>query len=136
MPLGTGYFYDRHRRRYLRIREHASDAVAHPARFRARAVAHLDPVRDREVIVRQVAAQGFIRVRLWKAHLGWEFHGDPEVAVAILRRFIARHCLGPVVVVQLTDFATNTALIRSVATILARRTASALGFPTAQRSRP
>jgi hypothetical protein len=65
MPLGDGWWYDRRARRYFKITEHATCGVQHPRRFQSQAVAHLDPVADREVIVRHVAAQGFIRVRLW-----------------------------------------------------------------------
>lgn len=63
MPLGTGYFYDREKKKYVKIFEHASDAVAKPKRFKAEAVSHLNPVADRDEIVLHVLKQGFIRVR-------------------------------------------------------------------------
>lgn len=121
MPLGIGWWYDRRSRRYHRIIEHASDATAQSRRFRAQAVAHLNPVTDREIIVRTVAAEGFIRARLWRGQLGWEFHGDPASALAVLRRFIKRHGLGPAAVVNISDFASGRSVEVSIATVLAAR---------------
>lgn len=133
MPLGNGWWYDRRSHRYHKITEHATDAVEFPRRFRSQAVAHLSPINDREVIVRHVAAQGFIRLRLWKANFGFEFHGDPETAVAVLRRFIKREELGPVIEVNISDFATGISVLTSVVTVLASTSAADLGFTEARR---
>lgn len=103
MPLGKGYWYDRVKHRWHEIQEHATDAVASPARFRAQQVAHLNPVSDRDAIVRHVAAQGFIRVRHWK-QLGFEFHGDIPAALTVLKRYIKRKEVGPYTTIHIADF--------------------------------
>lgn len=103
MPLGQGYFYDRQRKRYIPIQEHATDAVTYPRRFRAQAVAHLNPVQDRDQIVRHVVTQGFIRVRLWK-HLSWEFQGEPREALRTLMRYIRAKDLGDLFPVHVADY--------------------------------
>ena len=133
MPLGQGWWYDRRSYRYIKITEHATDAVEFQKRFRSQAVAHLSPINDREVIVRHVAAQGFIRLRLWKANLGFEFHGDPEAAVAVLRRFIRREELGPVIQINISDFRSGISVLTSVAAVQAAASAADLGFTEGNR---
>lgn len=133
MVLGIGYFYDRRHYRYHRITEHATDAVTFPSRFRSQEVAHLNPTRDRDVIVRHVAAQGFIRVRLWKSNLGWEFHADPDDALAVLRRFIRRHELGPLVQINISDFASGISVVVPALAALAAKSSADLGLIAKRR---
>lgn len=127
-PLGIGYFYDRRRHLFVLIDEHATDAVTRPKTFRAQAVAHLNPVQDRDAIVRHTTAQGFIRVRYWKGHLGWEFHGNPDLALAVLRRFIRRRELGQLVQVNISDFKSGISICVPASDVLAVRSARALGL--------
>ena len=133
MPLGIGWWYDRRSYRYHVITEHATDAVEFPRRFRSQAVAHLNPISDRETIVRHVAANGMIRLRLWKANLGFEFHGDPEAAVAVLHRFIKREELGPVIQINISDFSSGISVLTSVAAVQAAKSAAELGFTEASK---
>jgi hypothetical protein len=128
MPLGIGLFFDRRRRRYISIHEHASDVIAHPRRFRAQMVAGLDPVRDRSVIIRHVASQGFVRVRWWRGDLGWEFASEAEDAVRTLKSFIRRRGVGPVVVVNISDFASGISILRTAAQVLTAGSAAELGL--------
>ena len=130
MPLGEGYFYDRisNQRRFYRISEHATDAITRPRLFRAQAVAHLNPVQDRESIVRHVVSQGFIRVRYWKDRLGWEFHGEPDDALAVLRRFIRRREVGPYVQVNISDFQSGISIIVPASEVLIAKSAAELGL--------
>lgn len=107
MPLGEGYFYDRKRRRYISIQEHATDAVTRPEVFKSHKVKHLDPVSDRDIIVIHVLRQGFIRVRHWKQHLGWQFWGAPKTSLEVLRRYIKKHDVGDGCIITFTDFATR-----------------------------
>jgi hypothetical protein len=136
MPLGEGFWYDRRARRYYKINEHATDATQHPRRFRAQPVSHLDPVADREAIVRYVAAQGFIRLRLHRDRLGFEFHGQADDSVAVLRRFIRRHEVGPVVQVNISDFASGRSVVASAAAVLASTSAADLGLVGIRGRRP
>jgi len=124
MPLGIGFWYDRRSRRYHLITEHATDAVEHPRRFRSQAVAHLNPVRDRDAVVRFVAVQEFIRIRHYKDRLGWQFHDQPDAALAVLRRFIRRHEIGILTLVTFTDFAAGWSVTVSAATIMTARSAA------------
>lgn len=127
MPRGKGYWYDRQKRRYRKIDEHATDAVATPALFRAGPVAHLNPVKDREAIVRHVASQGFIRIRHWD-RLGFEFHGDKETALRVLKRYIKREEIGPYFLVHLADFATGWVWEGPVRSIPWQNESQAIGF--------
>jgi hypothetical protein len=128
MPLGQGFWFDRRNRRFHKITEHASDAIDKPGRFRARPVANLNPVRDRDAIVRHVASNDFIRVRLWKNHLGWEFDGRPDDALDVLVRFIVKYEVGPVVLVNISDFASGISIVVSASTVLATTSAANLGL--------
>jgi hypothetical protein len=107
MPLGDGFFYDRKRRRYIRITEHATDAVTRPDVFSSHKVKHLDPVKDRDTIVIHVLKNGFIRVRHWKDRLGWQFWGDTEDALKTLKRYIKKNGVGDGAVITFTDFKTG-----------------------------
>jgi len=104
MPLGDGYFYDRKRKKYIRIEEHATDAVTRPDTFGSHAVKHLNPVADRDTIVIHVLKNGFIRVRHWKDRLGWQFWGEPEKSLKILKNYIKKNSVGDGAVVTFTDF--------------------------------
>ncbi len=115
MPLGTGFWFDRRKRRYHRIDEHAQDAIGHPGKFRSQPVAHLDPVRDRDVIVIFVSQQGFIRIRHHRGHLGWQFWGEPNDALDDLRRFCTKYEVGPATIVTATDFSTKLSVTASLA---------------------
>jgi hypothetical protein len=113
-PKGLGFWYDRRGRSWWRIEDHLKDACAWPDRVRLHAaeVARILAVpggfeAQRAVGIPLVAAQGFIRVRLIRDRLGWQFHGDPVGSLRILRRFIRRHDLGPLVLIRWTDFATG-----------------------------
>jgi hypothetical protein len=110
-PAGLGFWYDRMNRRWWRIRDHLVDALAYPQRSRLTA-AEADYIRatpggfeaQRAIGITLVASHGFIRVRLIRDRLGWQFHGDSEDSLRILRRFAARYELGPMVLVRWTDF--------------------------------
>ncbi len=123
MPLGIGYWYDRANHRYITINDHAQDAAAYPERFRLtsvdllRAITRADQkphtslgkvvVNNEEVraaIIQRVATAGFIRVRQWKGNLGWEFAGDPENALKVLRRYIKSQEIGNTTLITFTDF--------------------------------
>lgn len=123
MPLGTGYWYDRQKRRYNLIDDHAGDAARSPERFRLTTVDLLRAIHRkdlkphtslgkvvvnseevRSVIIERVATAGFIRVRDWKGHLGWEFAGDPEDALTVLRRYIKSQEIGNTTLITFTDF--------------------------------
>ena len=114
-PAGLGFWYDRERRRWWRIRDHLLDALTHPERVRL-SPAEVGRIRaipggfeaQRAVGIPLVASHGCIRVRLIRDRLGWQFHGDPEDSLSVLRRFVARHELGPMVLVRWTDFANQT----------------------------
>jgi hypothetical protein len=117
MPLGTGYFYDRIKNKYILIDEHATDAVTRPEVFRSHAITHLNPTKDRNEIVIHVLQKGFIRVRHWKDCLGWQFWGDSAKSLAILKRYIKKNDVGEYVTVTFTNFEkgkTVTCLIKDI----------------------
>lgn len=103
MPSGDGYWLRRKPRRLVVIDEHATDAVTRPKVFGTEDLAHLNPVRDREEIVRWVAAKGWIRIRHWR-HLGFEFHGDRQGALKLLRWYIDQQEVGDFLPVHIADF--------------------------------
>lgn len=113
---GGGWWLDRRRHRYLPIIDHTRTALEHPRRFRLRA-ADVTAIRaagsvfehQRQVAIPLIASRGFLRIR-WiprQSTLGWQFHDDPAGALASLRRFAARHGLGPAIEVTFTDFASG-----------------------------
>lgn len=114
MPLGAGFWFDRKVGTYLRIEEHATNALADPNRYgieawvrdfrRRHRNAQPSPVEDRDAVVIAVAKQGFIRIRHYKDRLGWQFYGDPLEAVIELRRYIEKHEVGDLTIVTFTDF--------------------------------
>lgn len=104
MPLGTGYFYDRVKNKYITIYEHATDAVTRPDVFRSHEVAHLNPTQDRDEIVIHVLKKGFIRVRHWKDCLGWQFWGDSTKSLSLLKQYIKKNDVGDYTTVTFTDF--------------------------------
>jgi hypothetical protein len=104
MPLGIGYFYDRKRKKYILIEEHATDAITRPDTFGSHAVKHLNPVADRDTIVIHVLRNGFIRVRHWKDRLGWQFWGEPEKSLKTLKSYIKKNDIGEGSIVTFTDF--------------------------------
>jgi len=116
MAESNGWWYDRRKKIYTPIDDHAKDVIRKPDRYR------LDPEninirmagelgltnRFRDQIIPMACAQGFIRVRLIKGHstntLGWQFTGEPHDAFAVLKRFAQRRGVGPMVEVTFTDF--------------------------------
>lgn len=114
MADSCGCWYDRHKRQFVHIRDHAQDALAAPKRYRiVEALAQLrikksrpiDGIIDREEIILITARAGFIRVRLVPGYLGWQFYGDPAESVKVLKRFAGRYELGETTEVVFTDFA-------------------------------
>lgn len=104
MPLGIGYFYDRVKKKYILIDEHATDAVTRPVVFRSEEVKNLNPVMDRDTIVIHVLKKGFIRVRHWKSDLGWQFWGDAPDSLKILKKYIKKNDVGDYASITFTDF--------------------------------
>lgn len=123
MPLGTGYWYDRRNCRYCLIDDHAQDVCRNPQRFRLtsvdlqRAIVRGDQkphtcqghvvINNEEVrslVIQRTAVEGWIRVREWKGRLGWEFAGDPESALKVLRRYIKSQEIGNNALITFTDF--------------------------------
>ena len=107
MPLGDGFFYDRNKKKYIRIDEHATDAVTRPDVFNSHDVKHLNPTTDRDQIVIHVLKNGFIRVRHWKERLGWQFWGNPQESLDILKKYIRKNGLGLGCIITFTDFSTG-----------------------------
>lgn len=130
-PAGLGFWYDRERQRWWRIRDHLLDALAHPERARLSS-AEVERIRatpggfeaQRSVGIPLVATHGFIRVRLIRDRLGWQFHGDREDSLSVLRRFAARHELGPVILVRWTDFSSQADVERRLGELSAAGGAS------------
>lgn len=120
MPLGKGFFYDRKRKKYILIEEHATDAVTRPNIFKSHDVKHLDPVKDRDTIVIHVLRNGFIRVRHWKDRLGWQFWGDISGSLKTLKSYIKRHGVGDGAIVTFTDFETGKNIECNVRVIIAK----------------
>lgn len=129
MPLGYGAWYNRRTRKYLIIDDHANDAAANPKRFgltdkdlitavgidgrehtTSKGHVVVKNQTDRELVIIRVAQAGFIRVRYHKGYLGWQFAGDPENALSVLRNFIKRWQVGTVVLVTFTDFGQGVSL--------------------------
>jgi hypothetical protein len=121
MPLGNGYFYDRKKKMYIDIMEHATDAVTRPEVFKSHDVKNLNPVTDRDTIVIHVLKQGFIRVRHWKDHLGWQFWGEPEKALRDLRKYIKDNEVGDLANVTFTDFQSGNNVTCQVCEIKMRK---------------
>jgi hypothetical protein len=107
MPSGKGYFYNRKTKRFITINEHATDAIQRPKEFGTSSIQHLNPVINRDEIVIHVLKNGFIRVRDWDAHLGWQFWGDPEDALKTLQRYIKKNEIGNGYLITFTDFKTG-----------------------------
>jgi hypothetical protein len=115
-PASRGWWLDRRRHRYIPITDHTRDALEHPRRFRlapadVHAICAAGPNFEhmRAVCIPLVASRGFLRIR-WiprQATLGWQFHGDPAGAIVSLRRFAARHGVGPATAVTFTNFHTG-----------------------------
>ncbi len=112
---GLGWWFRRRRPHWFPIFDHAIDACGNPARFGLRAAplrrlvaAHGgDPVLEtvRDAVIPWLCRQGYIRVRWSGDRLGWQFHGDPDGSLAVLRRFVRRQELGGAIIVTFTDFA-------------------------------
>jgi hypothetical protein len=118
MPLGDGYFYDRKRKKYIRIEEHATDAVTRPDTFRSHDVKHLSPVADRDTIVIHVLKNGFIRVRHWKDRLGWQFWGEPEKSLKTLKSYMKKNEIGNGTIITFTDFESGKNIERNAGVFL------------------
>jgi len=127
MPLGKGYWLNRRTSRLLEIDDHANDACSNPQRFnltsedliKALMTENIIPhtnnghiaVRnedERTLIIKRVCVAGFIRIRDYKARLGWQFAGDPPSALWELRRYGQRRQLGPLYEVTFSDFGLDT----------------------------
>lgn len=78
--------------------------MADATRYRCSQIANLNPVQQRTEIIRAVAKQGFIRIRVDQRHLGFEFHGDAPDAFRIFAYFSDREGLGPALETTVTDF--------------------------------
>jgi len=107
MPLGDGYFYDRRKRKLIRIFEHATDSTQRPEVFRSKKVAHLNPVINRDEIVIYTLKQGFIRIRYWKGDLGFQFWGNAKDAKNTLIWFAKKTGVGDYCHVTFTNFKTK-----------------------------
>lgn len=116
MAESQGWWYDRRKKRFIKINDHARDAADHMDRYRIKTMTPLETAciayslyaDMRDTIIKGVCNNGFIRVRLIKGHstntLGWQFIGVPHDAFAVLKRFAKRHGVGPLVEVTFTDF--------------------------------
>lgn len=107
MPSGDGYFFNRRTKRYVKIQEHATDALERPDVFGTHHIQHLNPVINRDEVVLTVLKNGFIRVRDWKGFLGWQFWGDVESSLKALKNYIKSRELGIGYVITFTDFETG-----------------------------
>lgn len=107
MPSGEGYFFNRQTKRYVKIQEHATDALERPDVFGTQHIQHLNPVINRDEVVLTVLKNNFIRVRDWKGFLGWQFWGDVESSLKTLRNYIKSRELGLGYVITFTDFETG-----------------------------
>jgi len=107
MPLGEGYFYDRRNKKLISIDEHATDSVTKPEVFRSKKICHLNPVLDRDEIVIYTLKRGFIRIRLWRGELGFQFWGNIREAKKILIWFAKRKDIGDFCRITFTDFKTK-----------------------------
>ena len=105
--LGSAFWLDRRTKRYIAIHDHAIDAHNTPAQFRISRLAtkSLNPIRDREKIIRMVCEQGFIRVRRYRGRIGWQFWGYPYEALDLLQSYFGRFEIGPAEVITFTDLA-------------------------------
>ncbi len=116
MTDSQGWWYDRKKKIYIPIHDHAVAVVGDPKKYRIdrsntfvrMAQAMGMDGRFRDQIIPLTCAQGFIRVRLiqGKDHstLGWQFTGEPHKAFETLKRFTQRHDVGPTTEVTFTDF--------------------------------
>ena len=119
---GYGWWYDRRRRCYIEIHDHAINACNDEKRYRIldvtnaciRAAINLtkegrQTETTRDLIIPAVCSKGFIRVRWLPKHatLGWQFAADPRGALKVLKRFINRFGVGPSVELTFTDFSTS-----------------------------
>jgi hypothetical protein len=111
MPLGDGYFYDRKKRKYIRIQEHATAVIENPKLYKSEEVASLNPVKDRDEIVLYALKQGFIRVRDYRGRLGWQFYGDVEGALNELKKYMKKNEFGVGYVITFTDFRTGKEVV-------------------------
>jgi hypothetical protein len=116
MAESKGWWYDRRKKIYIPIEDHATAASDNPQKYRVDPGTELAKLcavyrlhtglRDR--IIPGICSRGFIRVRLIKGHsvntLGWQFTGEPHDAFATLKRFASRHGVGPLVETTFTDF--------------------------------
>ena len=59
-----------------------------------------------------------------------------EAAVAVLRRFIKREELGPVIQVNISDFSSGISVLTSVAAVQAAASAMDLGFTETNARKP
>lgn len=107
MPLGQGYFFNRRTGKYIKIDEHATDALKKPKVFKTEHLQHLNPVTDRDTIVISVLKEGFIRIRDWKGQIGWQFWGDKPAALKQLRKYIKSYDVGDYATITFTDFETG-----------------------------
>lgn len=111
---GEGWWYDQRLHRYVPISDHTVDALLAPRRFRLNTSVltrmtrcglvspHSEALRAE--FIPYVCNQGFIRVRLLRDTLGWQFAGEPHTPLDVLRRFARRHEVGGSVLVTYTSF--------------------------------
>lgn len=104
MPLGFGYFCDRKTKRFIKINEHATDALKKKEVFGTQDIQHLNPVTNRDEIVLHVLKNGFIRIREWKGKIGWQFWGNQKESKELLKRYIKKFDIGEYATITFTDF--------------------------------
>ncbi|MBA2305089.1 MAG: hypothetical protein H0W08_21010 [Acidobacteria bacterium] len=75
----------------------------------------------RALLIPAVAKEGFIRVRLARQHLGWQFYANAPGALEVLRRFGRRHDLGPALEIAFTDFQAGRTVETTLAQLLEDR---------------
>lgn len=104
MPLGNGFFIERKNNKYHKIDEHATDALANPKLYGTQDIQHLHPVQDRDEVVITTLKNGFIRVRDWKGNIGWQFYGDKEQSLKLLKKYMKKYEVGDYASITFTDF--------------------------------
>ncbi len=112
---GSGWWYCRLRRQWYAIYDHAVAVAERPRRFRLDPAtvaalvqehggsALLETVRAK--LIPLTCAHGWLRVRLHRGTLGWQFAGHAAGAHRVLRCFVRRHEVGPMTHVTFSDFA-------------------------------
>ena len=114
MSESQGWWYDRKKKIYIKIDDHAQAVSECPKKYRIKTLYHpeftkfeISPEDRRSLIIREVCSNGFIRARLIQGRvstLGWQFTGEPHKAFEILKRFAKNHGVGDLTEVTFSDF--------------------------------